>query len=217
MRSLATFSFLAMIFFRFSTEFCASTRTVKLPPVVVVIFRLIGGGGGGVDIGIVPKSEEPHPGAAFISRPLLLLPGDEAVDDDDDLSIFLESRDKRSHGPVSSQASRPGFERPLRTKSTRKWTRCLSKLLFSARTENFSISPKSIDPLPAPHSPNKATHKRQEKVRDRKRRTKDQREARPKSQTRASFQITLLRHAHTLTGHSRVNYRTAPQGSPTSR
>lgn len=41
MRSLATFSFLAIIFFRLSTLICGSTLTAKLPPVVVLIFRLI--------------------------------------------------------------------------------------------------------------------------------------------------------------------------------
>lgn len=41
MRSLATFNFLAIIFFRFSTLMCDSTLTAKLPPVVVLIFRLI--------------------------------------------------------------------------------------------------------------------------------------------------------------------------------
>lgn len=41
MRSLATFSFLAMIFFRLSTLMCGSTLTPKLPPVVVLMFRLM--------------------------------------------------------------------------------------------------------------------------------------------------------------------------------
>lgn len=42
-RSLATFSFLAIIFFKFSTEICGSTVTPKLPPVVVFIFKLMWG------------------------------------------------------------------------------------------------------------------------------------------------------------------------------
>lgn len=41
-RSLETFSFFDIIFFRFSTEFSLSTVTEKLPPVVVVTFSVIG-------------------------------------------------------------------------------------------------------------------------------------------------------------------------------
>ena len=40
-RSLATFSFFARIFLRFSTEFWLSTKTVKHPPVVVFMFNVI--------------------------------------------------------------------------------------------------------------------------------------------------------------------------------
>lgn len=42
-RSLATFSFLATIFFRFSTDVWLSTLTEKQPPVVVLIFNVICG------------------------------------------------------------------------------------------------------------------------------------------------------------------------------
>lgn len=40
-RSFATFSFLATIFFRFSTDMWLSTLTEKHPPVVVLIFNVI--------------------------------------------------------------------------------------------------------------------------------------------------------------------------------
>lgn len=50
-RSLATFSFFAMIFFKLSTVIWLSTTTEKLPPVVVVILRVI----------CDTTEDEPHP------------------------------------------------------------------------------------------------------------------------------------------------------------
>lgn len=73
-RSLETFSFFDIIFFRFSTEFSPSTTTEKLPPVVVVTFSVIGlTATAVVVVGEVPDvPAEPHP----IGGP------DEEVDED---------------------------------------------------------------------------------------------------------------------------------------
>lgn len=75
-RSLATRSFLAMIFFRFSTVLELSTSTEKLPPVVVEMLSVIGG-----KVQLFSVLLLPHPSAK--SRGSF----------DEDFSIILRARD----------------------------------------------------------------------------------------------------------------------------
>lgn len=102
MRSLATFNFFAMIFFRFSTELVTSTTTVKLPPVVVVIFNVMGGGGGGGGNDIDEDEDDDDDVDAFpdfaIATAVAGFDDDDAVDDDDEgegdeVAVFEEDDD----------------------------------------------------------------------------------------------------------------------------
>lgn len=102
-RSLETFSFFDIIFFRFSTEFSPSTRTEKLPPVVVVTFNVIGV----VTVeGPLPELV-PHPSAAAGAT-------DDDEADEEDVVAAAVVVGGVDDGPPSRESPPPDFSIVLR-------------------------------------------------------------------------------------------------------